>query len=310
MMYGFLEECVRPDRIDESYVEEFVNVCDLVSSWEHESHFYKKVLGGTPYNATFRVYFKLKHHYEVEGESNEKLNMMFNEAMYLWKGLHFNPEIEQLMELCALDLQIRYGDHNETMQTYVVNAYYDKIPNFACKYASIVEGKIIDMLGEQYLGLAEMTRNDAKQKFVDLVNTYNMTGYCLYACKFVEAENCDETLPPKVIIGVRDDGLKVFDMNYLEVLHLNFKDIFKWGYSETTFVLLYGDQSCPSKLTFKSYQGTAITHTVTSFVNLKLGLNPKPNLLMQANMRQTNREKVFFKRVSIFRQAQNPEKEA
>jgi len=66
MFYGFLEQTERPDRIDECYVEEFVNVCDLVSSWEHESHFYKKVLGGTPYNATFKLMFKLKYKYPME----------------------------------------------------------------------------------------------------------------------------------------------------------------------------------------------------------------------------------------------------
>ena len=89
-------------------------------------------------------------------------------------------------------------------------------------------------------------------------------------------------------------------------MKLGYKDIFKWGYSETTLVLLYGDQSSPSKIIFNTYQGTAIVHTMTCFVNLKLGKSPKPNLLVQANMRQTNREKVFFKRVSTYRQAQNP----
>lgn len=309
MMYGFLEECRRPDRIDECYVEEFVTVCDLISSWEHESQFYKKVLGGTPYSAVFRVFFKLKHHYDISADPSLEMNLMYNEAMYLYNGLHFSPEIEQIVELCALDLQIRFGDHNEHMQSYVVDAYFDKIPNFRAKYSGLAEQQVIDMLGEKYIELAEMKRNDAKQKFIDLVKSFDMVGYCLYACKHTDSENCDEELPPKVIIGVKDDGITIFDFNYLKLMHLEFKDIFKWGYSETTFVLLYGDQTNPSKLNFKSYQGTAITHTITSFVNLKLGLNPKPNLLMQANMRQTNREKVFFKRVSIFRQAQNPVQE-
>lgn len=309
MMYGFMEECCRPDRIDECYIEEFVNVCDLVSSWEHESHFYKKVLGGTPYNATFRVFFKLKHFYEIPGESNEKLNFFFNEAMYLFKGLHFDPSIEDLMQLCSLDLQVRLGDHDGETETYIINSYFDKIPNFPCKYGNLKEEKVIEMLSKKYTEMIGMKRNEAKQKFVDLVTESGMLGYCFYACKFAESENCDVNLTPRVIIGVREDGLKIFDTNYLELMTLEFKNIFKWGYSETTFVLLYGDQNYPSKLVFKTYQGTAVAHTITSFVNLKLGLNPKPNLLTQANMRQTNREKVFFKRVSIFRQAQNPEKE-
>jgi hypothetical protein len=46
-----------------------------------------------------------------------------------------------------------------------------------------------------------------------------------------------------------------------------------------------------------------MVHNLTTFVGMKLGKNPKPFLLIQTNMSQTLREKVFFKRSSTYRQA-------
>merc|ERR1712066_1056652 len=112
-----------------------------------------------------------------------------------------------------------------------------------------------------------------------------------------------------MIIGLRDDGMSFFDQDYQFVRKLEYGDIFKWGYSETTLVLLYGSEDCPSKIVLRTFQGTAMVHTLTSFVSLKLGKNPKPNTYMQSNMRQTNRETVFFKRVSTFRQTQAEEEQ-
>jgi len=93
-----------------------------------------------------------------------------------------------------------------------------------------------------------------------------------------------------------------WDPSYLMLLELTYEELYKWGYSETSFVLLFGEESSISKITLRTYQGTAIVHAITTIIGLKLGKFPKPNLLVQSNMRQYNRESVFFKRCSVYPQ--------
>ena len=51
-------------------------------------------------------------------------------------------------------------------------------------------------------------------------------------------------------------------------------------------------------------QGTAIVNSITSFVNGILGKNPKPNKLANTAMKTAQNDKVFFKRVSVYIQAE------
>lgn len=282
---------------------------NIVASWEHESYFYKKVLGGTPYNAVFKLLFKMKHHIPIEDE-NQNLNLMYNEACYLFNNLHFNASYDDLITLTALDQQIRAGNWDEDKQTYIINNYFDKIPNFKCKFEpKVAKDKVIQDLSEKYQSMTDKKRNEAKQEFIDIIKAYDKFGYVFFVVKMQETQNCSDEFPQRLIIGLRDDGMHFFDHDYQFVMKLEYGDIFKWGYSETTLVLLYGSEESPSKIVMRTFQGTAMVHTLQSFVNLKLGKNPKPNTYMQSNMRQTNRETVFFKRVSTFRQAIGDEEE-
>jgi len=302
--YGFLEQTTRPDRIDECYVEDFVVVCNIVASWEHESYFYKKVQGGSHYNAIFKLIFKMKHNIPHEDE-NVAMNMMYNESCYLFNNLHFNSSYDDLIQLTALDLQIKSGDWHEDKQTYIINNYFDKIPNFVCKFKpKIREAQVIADLSEKYKALSGKKRNEAKEEFTEGVKIYDKFGYIFFVVKLQETQNCSHDYPERMMVGLRDDGMSFFDTDYQFVRKLEYGDIFKWGYSETTLVLLYGSEECPSKIVLRTFQGTALVHTLCSVVNLKLGKNPKPNTYMQSNMRQTNRETVFFKRVSTYRQCQ------
>jgi len=235
---------------------------------------------------------------------------MYNESCYLFNNLHFNSSYEDLIELTALDYQIRSGDWDEDKQTYILNNCFEKIPNFKCKFVpKVSEEQVINDLSEKYKGMAGKKRNEAKQEFIDKVTTYDKFGYVFFVVKLQEVQNCEDEFPQRMIIGLRDDGMTFFDNDYQFIMKLEYGDIFKWGYSETTLVLLYGSEENPSKIVMRTFQGTAMVHTLQSFVNLKLGKNPKPNTYMQSNMRQTNRETVFFKRVSTFRQAQADEEQ-
>lgn len=138
---------------------------------------------------------------------------------------------------------------------------------------------------------------------MDLVKNYDKSGYVFFNIKLQESTGEEDELPERMIVGLREDGMSFFSPDYEFIKKMDYNEIFKWGYSETTMVLLHGEEDSPKKLIFKTFQGTAMVHTMTSFVGLLIGKNPKPNLLIQTNMRHTNREKVFFKRVSIFIQA-------
>lgn len=238
-MYGFMEETVREDRIEECYVEDFVSVCDIISSWEHESHFYRKTNGGTPYIATFKLMFKMKHQVELEEGSNLELNMMFNEACYLFKNLHFSCSHEDLIHLTALDLQIRCGDWNEDLQTFIIANYYDRIANFVSKFEESEE-TVLEELTEKYKGLSGKKRNEAKKEMIDVVNTYDKARYVFFNVKIQENTNEEDDLPERLVVGLREDGMTFFDNTDKVIKKMEFSEIFKWGYSETTMVILYG----------------------------------------------------------------------
>jgi len=168
---------------------------------------------------------------------------------------------------------------------------------------------ILDLLKEKYQALAgTLTRDEAKAKFVEIVKGYELMGINWFICKKVSHHDCEthdhveDELPDRIYCGLKSSGLNLYDDNYTLAKTIEFKDMLKWGYSETSCVILYGDESEPKKLTLRTFQGFAIVHAITSFVDILLGKSPKPNLLVQANMRQTDRDSKFFKRVSPFKQ--------
>lgn len=203
-----------------------------------------------------------------------------------------------------MELQINFGDWDEQRQKFVVERYYTHVANYPCKYKEDRdEDTVVAALGDAYKAMTGQTRNQVKKNYVDTVKAFGMMGYIFYVVKVQEKVNCDTEYPDRLIIGLKEDGMKIMDLEYNDIKYLEYGDIFKWGYSEATLVLLYGDEQSPSKIVFRSFQGASMVHNLTTFVNMKLGKNPKPNLLIQTNMSQTLREKVFFKRVSTYRQA-------
>lgn len=234
--YGFLEVAKNSEIIDECYVEDYINACDIIASWEHESFFYKRTLGGIPYNAIFKLQFKMKYWEEadlVQEASALSLNLHYNECCYLFHNLHRDMELQDLLRMCALDLQIKSGDWDKDKQTYVINNYFDRIPNYQCKFrAYLKESKVVADLGVQYESLIGTKRNEAKQEFIDLVKKtgtgtgrVSTFGNILFAVKFVDAENCDGiNFPDRMFVGFNMNGVVFWDANYLMQLQLTYDE--------------------------------------------------------------------------------------
>jgi len=97
-----------------------------------------------------------------------------------------------------LDLQIKSGDWDKDKETYVINNYFDKIPNYDCKFSrNLKDEKIIEQLSQEYQNLSGKKRNEAKQDFIDLMKMtkprrVTTFGNILFAVKFQEMENCPE----------------------------------------------------------------------------------------------------------------------
>lgn len=245
----------------------------------------------------------MRYPVDIEKDSKPYLNMRYNESSYLFNNLHFNCTVDDLLELFTLQLQINMGDCDQGKKEYVRENMFSNVPNYESKYLKSEED-FVDDIEASYENHTGKKRNEAKKAFNEIIEKYDMFGYNFFVVKVQEQSNCEMTYPNRVIIGIRMDGIAIFDLSWNKIKDITFGDAFKWGYSESTCVILYGEEESPSKLTFKTYQGTAIVNSITSFVNGILGKNPKPNKLANTAMKTAQNDKVFFKRVSVYIQAE------
>lgn len=257
--YSFVEQTRKPNKIEETYVEDFVFVCDLVASWEHESVFYKQALGGTGFQATFKLLFKMKYDsVKSLGDENHKLNILYNEACYFFQNLHLPMNYDNLVKLTALNFQIDYGDADSEKYDYLKtkllenpNFFIAKIPCFKVKFEKPVESEddkpepreaseVVENVLEEYQKLSGKKRNECKVEFNKVVDEYDMKGYSLYVVKLLEKINATEDLTKTrkgyLIVGFRPAGMTFFNDNYEILLQLEYGEVFKWGYAEKTLV--------------------------------------------------------------------------
>lgn len=77
--FGLYEVTIKPDVREETFIEEFNKLADVLASWEHEENFYTKKLK-VPFDGRFELYFKIRFFFPLNIENFLDLQILYNEV--------------------------------------------------------------------------------------------------------------------------------------------------------------------------------------------------------------------------------------
>lgn len=79
--FGLYEVTSKPGGVnEETYIEEFIKLADVLASWEHEKLFYQRKLG-VNVEAKFTLYFKIRFQYPLDKTNMSDALLLYNEVI-------------------------------------------------------------------------------------------------------------------------------------------------------------------------------------------------------------------------------------
>jgi len=147
-------------------------------------------------------------------------------------------EVEDAIELGALQLMINYEQDNEVAYKFLDRNLSDYVPMDL--YSREQPTTWIKNIFDRYRDLPEHTKNEAKTKYLEYVSKNPLYMAHQYQVNFSESFNNDnnESLPKELILGVRKDGLILCDKNRKELLFINYSHVASWGVNSSVFVVV------------------------------------------------------------------------
>ena len=109
--FGLYEVTTKDNTREETFVEDFNKLADVLASWEHEEDFYTSKLG-IPFSAKFELYFKIRFYFDLQLDNMLDLQIAYNEACFMFKFCHCDMVLRDLTNLMALHLQIMFGNYS------------------------------------------------------------------------------------------------------------------------------------------------------------------------------------------------------
>jgi MyTH4 domain len=79
--FGLLEVTTKPGmQVEETFVEEFIKLADVLASWEHEKLFYQRKTG-ISFESKFELYFKIRFYFPLEKSVFRDSLLLYNEVV-------------------------------------------------------------------------------------------------------------------------------------------------------------------------------------------------------------------------------------
>ena len=244
--YSLYEVCNKEKVIEERFLEDFDRVVDVIAVWAKETDDFAQ----KKEKIDFRIYLKLLIFYDFKKEDTDSLTMLYVQSCYDVIMGKFDLEVNDVIELAALQLLINYQTDSEmaykfldrNLSEYIPKNLYDK------EHPPTWTKKIF----EKYRELPEYNKLEAKNKYVEYLKSnplfeahqFNATvkffliyKYKIQFSKTFNTTNVD-SLPSDLIVGIRKDGIIICDKNRKELMSINYAYVASWGVNSNVFVLV------------------------------------------------------------------------
>jgi len=262
---GLYEIVDRKDHLEERFVENHERICDVLAIWDIDKAQNKQDKNDYKLYLKVRVFFRLYDH------DIDAVVMYYTQCVYDIIHSRIPLTEEEGYHMCALQLQIDWGDFSERNKVHFMEKFAEYVPVRQINNHTAEEwwAKIQPF----WTNLKGLDRSDARWQYLEWCRQQPLyLAHQFYAAFTKRGEEHSGTeFPEFVILGVTPEALVICDNKTREVIQTyKMHQILTWGISTEYFVPVTGDKNAYEKVYFETPHARQIDFLLQSYTKLKL----------------------------------------
>ena len=233
IFYSIYEICYKSNGTEERFLDDNEIICDVLSLWKSDI---KKHQDNNE-KVIFRFYLKILIYFPYDESIIDNIAIEYYQTLYDVISGKFNLSECEILILGALQLVNDFGNDIQKAYMNIKENYQNYIP---WKFMYIMSNdQWIEKIMEFYSYFMNYEQNECKKEYINSLMNHSTYKTQLFDAKFDSKKSSDnsDNIPFECILGFRQEGIQIFDMNLEPIIYYEYKQIENWGVSPNFFVI-------------------------------------------------------------------------
>ena len=233
IFYSIYEICYKSNGTEERFLDDNEIICDVLSLWKSDL---KKHQDNNE-KVIFRFYLKILIYFPYDESIIDNIAIEYYQTLYDVISGKFNLSECEILILGALQLVNDFGKDIQKAYMNIKENYQNYIP---WKFMYIMSNdQWIEKIMEFYSYFMNYEQNECKKEYINSLMNHSTYKTQLFDAKFDVKKSSDnsDNIPFECILGFKQEGIQIFDMNLDSIIFYEYKQIENWGVSPNFFVI-------------------------------------------------------------------------
>ena len=233
IFYSIYEICYKSNGTEERFLDDNEIICDVLSLWKSDI---KKHQDNNE-KVIFRFYLKILIYFPYDESIIDNIAIEYYQTLYDVISGKFNLSECEILILGALQLVNDFGNDIQKAYMNIKENYQNYIP---WKFMYIMSNdQWIEKIMEFYSYFMYYEQNECKKEYINSLMNHSTYKTQLFDAKFDVKKSSDnsDNIPFECILGFKQEGIQIFDMNLDSIVFYEYKQIENWGVSPNFFVI-------------------------------------------------------------------------
>ena len=233
IFYSIYEICYKSNGTEERFLDDNEIICDVLSLWKSDI---KKNQDNNE-KVIFRFYLKILIYFPYDESIIDNIAIEYYQTLYDVISGKFNLSECEILILGALQLVNDFGNDIQKAYMNIKENYQNYIP---WKFMYIMSNdQWIEKIMEFYSYFMNYEQNECKKEYINSLMNHSTYKTQLFDAKFDVKKSSDnsDNIPFECILGFKQEGIQIFDMNLDSIVFYEYKQIENWGVSPNFFVI-------------------------------------------------------------------------
>ena len=233
IFYSIYEICYKSNGTEERFLDDNEIICDVLSLWKSDI---KKHQDNNE-KVIFRFYLKILIYFPYDESIIDNIAIEYYQTLYDVISGKFNLSECEILILGALQLVNDFGNDIQKAYMNIKENYQNYIP---WKFMYITSNdQWIEKIMEFYSYFMNYEQNECKKEYINSLMNHSTYKTQLFDAKFDVKKSSDnsDNIPFECILGFKQEGIQIFDMNLDSIVFYEYKQIENWGVSPNFFVI-------------------------------------------------------------------------
>ncbi len=233
IFYSIYEICYKSNGTEERFLDDNEIICDVLSLWKSDI---KKHQDNNE-KVIFRFYLKILIYFPYDESIIDNIAIEYYQTLYDVISGKFNLSECEILILGALQLVNDFGNDIQKAYMNIKENYKNYIP---WKFMYIMSNdQWIEKIMEFYSYFMNYEQNECKKEYINSLMNHSTYKTQLFDAKFDVKKSSDnsDNIPFECILGFKQEGIQIFDMNLDSIVFYEYKQIENWGVSPNFFVI-------------------------------------------------------------------------